>query len=33
VIPVTGATADNLTIIPGGAGKDMLQSAIERAAR
>lgn len=33
VIPVTGATADNLTIIPGGAEKDMLQSAIERAAR
>ncbi|KDL89104.1 hypothetical protein AE02_05303 [Klebsiella variicola] len=33
VMPVTGATADNLTIIPGGAGKEMLQSAIERAAR
>ncbi|MFJ3358443.1 DsbA family protein [Serratia liquefaciens] len=33
VMPVNGATADNVTVIPGGADLGMLQSAIERATR
>jgi len=32
IMPLTGATADNVTVIPGGASKTTLQAAIDRAA-
>lgn len=31
VMPVTGATADNVTVVPGGASQEMLQAAISKA--
>ncbi|HEQ3521855.1 TPA: thioredoxin domain-containing protein [Citrobacter freundii] len=32
VMPVSGATADNVTVVPGGASQEMLQAAINKAA-
>lgn len=32
VMPISGATADNVTVVPGGASQETLQTAINKAA-